>query len=146
MAISGTAPGLTEVIGGQPRPLLLRNGELERFEAQHGVGIFQVFDQLFGRGPAPHVRHVRDLVALGLVGAGMSDRMADDLISAQPPSENLHLRAVAQRLLGVTFIPAVLDAPRKKRGAGSPKGESDQPTPITAPATESATLSGQSPA
>lgn len=146
MGISQTAPGLTEDIGGQPRRLLLRNGELERFEVQHEVGIFALFDQLFGRGPAPQVRHVRDLIALGLVGAGLSDRAADDLVSSLPPSDNLHLRAVAQRLLGVTFVPAVLDAPRKKRAAGSRAGAAVQPSPDTTPASASETLSEQSPA
>lgn len=157
MAISGTAPGYEETIGGQPRRLLLRNGEIERFEVQHatkvvngieypGTGIFELFDQLFGRGPAPQVLHVRDLVALGLVGGGMSDRAADDLIAGLPPSENMALRQVAQRLLGVTFLPDVLDAPRKKRAAGSRAGAAVQPSPDTTPASASETLSGQSPA
>lgn len=146
MAIAFSAPGLTEDIGGQPRRLLLRNGEIERFETQHaarvvdgveysGTGIFEMFDQLFGRGPAPQVRHVRDLIALGLVGGGMSDRAADDLIASLPPSENMTLRLIAQRLLGVTFLPSVLDAPRKKRVAGSRAGKRVQPSSDTMPAT-----------
>lgn len=146
MAIAKTAAGLTERIGNQDRPLLLRNGELERFEAQYApFGIFELFDQLFGRGPAPQVRHVRDLVALGLVGGGMGDRAADDLVASLPPSENMHLRAVAQRLLGVTFIPAVLDAKGKKRGAGSRKADAPQPQLATTPEAGSETLSGSSP-
>lgn len=141
MAISGTAKDYEEQIGGQARRLLLRNGEIERFELQFApFGIFELFDQLFGRGPAPQVRHVRDLVALGLVGGGMSDRAADDLIAGLPPSENMALRQVAQRLLGVTFMPDVLDAPRKKRAAGSRKNaEADQPGTTTAHETASPT-------
>jgi hypothetical protein len=144
MAISGTAPVLTEAIGGQDRRLLLRNGEIERFEIQHApLGIFELFDQLFGRGPAPQVRHVRDILALGLVGGGMGDRMADALIAGLPPSDNLHLRAVAQRLLGVTFIPAVLDETAgKKRKAGSRKGSAVQPLPDTTPASASPISAG----
>jgi hypothetical protein len=148
MAISGTDPVLTELIGNQDRRLLLRNGELERFEVQYApLGIFQLFDQLFGRGPAPQVRHVRDLVALGLVGGGMNDRLADALIAGLPPSDNLHLRSVAQRLLGVTFMPAVLDdAAGKKPPAGSPEGAADQPPPATTPANASPISSEPSPA
>jgi hypothetical protein len=146
MAIASTAPHIEEQIGGSRRRLLLRNGEIERFEAQHApLGIFELYDQLFGRG-APQVRHVRDLIALGLVGGGMTDRAADELVASLPPSENLDLRVIAQRLLGVAFIPAVLDAPAKKRGAGSRKGAADQPQPTTAPATASETSADQSPA
>lgn len=123
MSIASTAKGWDEEIGGQLRKLLLRNGELERFEVQYApFGIFELFDQLFGRGPAPQVRHVRDLIALGLVGGGMTDRAADDLISSLPPSENVALRGIAQRLLGVTFLPDALDDKPGKRGAGSRKG------------------------
>jgi len=141
MAISGTDPVLEETIGGKPCRLLLRNGEIERFEAQYSIGVFELFDQLFGRGSAPQVRHVRDLIALGLVGGGMTSKAADDFVSGLPPSENLALRATAQRLLGVTFIPAVLDeASGKKRAAGSRKRKASQPSDTT-PATKSETSS-----
>lgn len=112
-------------IGGVRRCLVLRNGEIERFEAQYApFGIFELWDRLFGRGEPPMARHCRDLVALGLVGGGMSDRAADDLVASLGPEHNLHLRGVAQRLLGVTFLPAVLDADGadlKKNAAGSPR-------------------------
>lgn len=124
-----------EEIGGVRRRLLLRNGEIERFEVQHApFGIFALWDQLFGRGEPPQVRHVRDLVALGLVGGGMSDRAADDLVASLPPSQNIALRAMAQRLLGVTFIPAVLD--KKKQPAGSAGRAGNLPRDTT-PAPES---------
>lgn len=141
MAIS--LPGHEETIGGKPCRLLLRNGEIERFEVQHApFGVFALWDQLFGRGAAPQVRHVRDIVALGLVGGGMTDRAADQLIADLPPSENMALRQIAQRLLGVTFMPAVLDgATRKKRvGSGSASatpGQSDT-TPLPASPTSAA--------
>jgi len=110
--------GYEEAIGGINRRLLLRNGEIERFEIQFApFGIFGLWDQLFGRGEAPQVRHIRDLVALGLVGGGMTDRAADDLIASLPPSENIALRQIAQRLLGVTFIPAVLETKKKEAGS-----------------------------
>lgn len=126
MAIANTAAGYEEVIGGQSRRLLLRNGEIERFEVQYApFGIFALWEQLFGRGDQPQVRHVRDLIALGLVGGGMKDRDADELIANLPPSENLALRGVAQRLLGVTFMPAVVERTAKKKEAGSRRSKSD---------------------
>lgn len=147
MAVASTAPGWEEEIGGQPRKLLLRNGELERFEVQYApFGVFDLFDQLFGRGPAPQVRHVRDLIALGLIGGGMNDKAADALVASLPPSENFALRQMAQRLLGLTFIPDALDAKPGKRGAGSRKGaRAAQPEPTMTPEAGSETSADQSP-
>ena len=142
MAIAKTGT-YEEQIGGQTRRLLLRNGEIERFEAQYSpFGIFELFDQLFGRGPAPQARHVRDLIALGLVGGGLTDKQADAVIAALPPSENLNLRRIAQRLIGVTFIPAVLDDKPEKPEAGSQEGQIDQPSSDTMPDPKSGTSAG----
>ena len=125
-----------EKVGGDFRRLVLRNGEIERFEEQHDLGIFEVWDQLFGRGErGPQARHVRDLIALALVGGGMSDRAADELVASLPPSENLVLRETAKRVLGVTFLPAVLDQSKKKE-AGS-HARAARRTRTTAPATKS---------
>jgi len=125
-----------EEVGGRSRRLLLRNREIERFEAQYDVGIFELWDQLFGRGGrAPQARHVRDLVALTLVGGGMSDRAAEDLVAKLPPSENMRLRQIAQRVLGVAFIPAVLGEDKKKAdGSGA---DASAPPATTAPASGS---------
>ena len=73
MPITADAPlgGTLEQLGGESRPLILRNGEIERFERQHGLGIFAMLDQLLGKGE-PQARHCRDLVALGLVGGGLT--------------------------------------------------------------------------
>ena len=85
MAVSGTSPTYEEEIGGIRRRLLLRNGEIERFESQYSpFGIFELFDQLMGRGSPPQVRQIRDLIALGLVSGGMTERAADDLIEGSP--------------------------------------------------------------
>ena len=71
MAISQTGV-FRDTVGGKEYPLKLRNGEIERFEMQHApLGLYELFDQLAGNGPAPQVRHVRDIVALGLVGGFM---------------------------------------------------------------------------
>jgi hypothetical protein len=127
MAIS--QPGvLREVIGGRDLPLLLRNGEIERFEERYEFGVFALWDQLLGRGSPPQVRHVRDLVALGLVGGGMSDREADRFLADLAPGENLSLRAIAQRLLGVTFLPMILEEAAGKKSDGSDGAAPDDPT------------------
>lgn len=104
IAVNPPRGGLAEKLAGAPRPLILRNGEIERFEDQHG-GIFSLWDGFFGRGIKPTARQVRDLVALGLVGGGMLDADADALLGSLGPSESLHLYKVAQGLIGVAFMP-----------------------------------------
>ena len=113
MPITADAPagGTMEQLGGESRPLILRNGEIERFERQHGLGIFAVLDQLLGKGD-PQARHCRDLLALGLVGGGLNDKSADKIIDELPPNENHHIRAMAQDLLLAAFIPP--DKSKKK--------------------------------
>ena len=111
MAISQTPAGAYEAeLGGAVRPLLLGNREIERFEVQYApLGIFEMFDGLFGKGQQPQVRHVRDLIALALVGGGMSDRAADDLLASLPPSENPALRVLAQTVIGLAFMPLMAE-------------------------------------
>lgn len=123
MAIAMEPPfgGIVAELGGQSRPLLLRNAEIERFETQHDLGIFAMLDRLFGQGANPQARHVRDLVALGLVGAGMNDRAADGLISSLPPSENHRLRQIASDLVLIAFIP---EKPEKKSVSAGSSGKS----------------------
>lgn len=113
MAISVEPPrgGIVAELGGKSRPLILRNAEIERFEAQHDLGIFAMLDRLFGKIEQPQARHIRDLVALGLVGGGLADRAADSLVDSMPPCENLMLRRVAHDLLMVAFLP---EKPEKK--------------------------------
>lgn len=145
MAVARTGPILEEEIAGERRPLLLRNGEIERFEAQYDpLGIFEVWDGLCGRGRPPQSRHVRDLIALGLIGAGMPDRRADELLAGLPPSDLVGLKAIAFRLLGVTFMPEVLKAPGKKPAPadGSPAGRRKTRRGATTPAPSSGTSAG----
>ena len=113
MPITAAAPagGTVEQLGGESRPLILRNGEIERFERQHGVGIFAFLDQLLGRGEVKS-SHCRDIVALGLVGAGLNDKSADKLVDDLPPYENHRIRAMAQDLVLAAFLPP--DAGKKK--------------------------------
>ncbi len=120
MPITAEAPagGTLEQLGGESRPLILRNGEIERFERQHNLGIFTLLQQLHGNGD-PQARHCRDLVALGLVGGGLNDKTADKLVDDLPPSENHRIRAMAQDLLFAAFIPAEEDKKKADDSAGS---------------------------
>lgn len=105
MPITAKAPtgGIIQQLGGESRPMILRNREIERFEAEHGLGIFELLDQVLGKGN-PQARHCRDLVALGLVGAGLADKSADKIVDDMPPHENMRVRAIAQDLLMAAFL------------------------------------------
>lgn len=121
MAIAGTAgAAIVERIGGVDRRLILRNGEIERFEAQYApFGIFDLWARFVGEVPQqPQARHCRDLLALALVGGGMSDRAADDLVASLPPSVNRHIMGLAARVLFAAFTP--VEPGEKKTADGSP--------------------------
>ena len=116
MSIAAIAPkgGIIAELGDESRPLVLRNMEIERFETQHApMGIFALLDQLLGRADPPQARHIRDIVALGLVGGGLPDRAADDIIGGLPPTQNFALRQIAQELVMMAFVP---EEPQKKSG------------------------------
>lgn len=121
MGIAETAPrgGLAEQLAGASRALILRNGEIERFEDHH-TGIFTIYDGFFGRGDKPTARHVRDLVTLGMVGGGMTDTAADALVDSLGPDHNLHLYQIAQGLIGIAFAPDAVDG-----GGDEPSPEGD---------------------
>ena len=128
MGIAARAPdgGIVAQIGGQSRPLILTNAEIERFEVQHApVGIFEIMSQMIGKG-FPQARHCRDIVALGLVGAGMPDMQADKLLADMPPRDLLQIRGLAQELLFAAFAPA---QSKKKDGiAGSSRRKAPRTT------------------
>lgn len=110
MGIGVEAPrgGLAEKLAGTRRILILTNAEIERFEDRHR-GIFSLWDGFYSRGPKPNNREVRDLVALGLIGAGVSDEVADALVADLGPDHNLVLYQMAQALVGVAFEPDAVD-------------------------------------
>jgi len=128
MTIAASPPrgGIAEDLAGRTRALLLRNAEIERLEDAHGSA-FALLDGFSGRAPRPRVAAVRDMVALGLVGAGMADTAADALISGLGPGENDRLYLLAQILLLAAFspdpelpaapAPAPGDAKKKSLGA-----------------------------
>lgn len=125
-------PGHREQIGAGEYPVLLTNGLIERFEDHYPeLGLYELFDRLMGRGPKPRTGHVRDIVALGLVGGGMPDRAADALVGDLGPEHNLPLFGVAQRLVGATLLPEVRDAAGKKKEAGSRASRSKGPGGMT---------------
>lgn len=121
MPITAKAPsgGTVEQLGGESRPLLLLQGDIERFEAEYDVSIFDILNRLLGDGDIQS-RYCRDLVALGLVGGGLTDRTADALVAELPPYENHRVRAMAQDLVAAAFIPPD-DGKKKDDQAGSSK-------------------------
>lgn len=130
MAISAQLPrgGLVEDLAGAPRPLVLRNAEIERFEDLH-CGIFALWDGFFGRGSKPTARQVRDLVALGLVGGGMTNAEADRLIGDLGPDHNLRLYSIANGLIGIAFMPDLPDEGGGDEVDGSAEDAPEKTTP-----------------
>lgn len=120
MAIESTAAH-EEDLGGRRRKLILRNAEIERFEALHG-GVFDFWRQLSGEVPGIRAGACRDMVALALVGGGCPDREADAIVAALGPDQNFRLRAIAQRALGLAFFPAILTATDQKKSPGGSSG------------------------
>lgn len=110
MSILPEAPlgGLVEKIDGKSRELILNNVEIERFEDAHR-GIFEVWDAFMGEAKGVTSTECRDLVTLGLIGGGMKDNVAVDLIKGQGPSQLHTLRTIAQSLVGVAFAPEVAE-------------------------------------
>ncbi len=121
MTITAEAPrgGLVEEIGGATYPFVLRNREIERFEDKHR-GIFDLWDGFYRGGTKPSSVEVRDLLALALVGGGMKDAKADEVLKGCTPGDLLRLYAIAQAVLGAAFMPDVGDEPEDKKKAAKP--------------------------
>lgn len=137
MSIMATA-AYREDLGGQPRILRLGNTEIERFEQLPATpGIYDVWQQLLGAMPGLRASHVRDLVALALVGGGCPDRVAEDIVADLGPDQNLRLRNIAQRVVGLAFFPDVLTGGgQKKSPAGSSGGTRRRRTTAPPPASD----------
>lgn len=104
MAISVQPPegGIIAQFGSRSYPLVLRNGEIERFEEHFDLSIFKFLRLLLA--DEGQVRMCRDLVALGLVGAGMADQAADLIVQALPPHQNIMLRGFCRELILAAFV------------------------------------------
>jgi hypothetical protein len=116
MSITAEAPrgGVVEYIGDTSYAFVLRNREIERFEDKHR-GIFELWEGFFGRGTKPNSREIKDLLALGLVGGGMKDADADQIIAKGTPADLLRFFQIAQAVLGVAFMPDVAEAADVKK-------------------------------
>ena len=122
MTITAEAPrgGVVEYLGGTSYTFVLRNREIERFEDKHR-GIFELWEGFFGEAKKPTSKEVRDLLALGLVGGGMKDHEADCVVNNCNPEDLMRMYAIAQAVVGVAFMPDVMDGGSKK------KNTEDQP-------------------
>ena len=106
MSIASEAPrgGFTDTLAGELRTFCLRNAEIERFEDKHR-GVFALWDGFFGSGPSPTASEVKDLLALGLIGAGMKPADANGIVTALRPEHLLESYQIAQAILGAAFMP-----------------------------------------
>jgi hypothetical protein len=120
MAITADAPrgGVVSEIDGATYTLILRNREIERFEDKHR-GIFELWDGFFDRGQKPSSREVKDILALALVGGGLTDAKADRVIESAGPQNLMTFYGLAQSVLGVAFMPDVFDDPSVKKKTAS---------------------------
>lgn len=123
LAVEAPVGGISAQLGKKSFPLVLRNGEIERFEEHRNVGVFEVLDQILQN--KAKATYCRDLVALGLVGAGMADVRADKVLDDLPPHANLALRGIARDLVFAAFA----DPEPKKKDVedGSPENPSETP-------------------
>ena len=116
MAITAEAPrgGVVDQIDGVTYTMILRNREIERFEDKHR-GIFELWNGFYDDGKKPSSREVRDLVALSLVGGGLSDIKADKSVEDAGPEALLKFYQLAQSIVGVAFMPDIFDEPEVKK-------------------------------
>jgi len=116
MSITAEAPrgGVVDQIDGVTYTLILRNREIERFEDKHR-GIFELWNGFYDDGKKPSSREVRDLVALSLVGGGLSDIKADKIVEDAGPEALLKFYQLAQSIVGVAFMPDIFDEPEVKK-------------------------------
>jgi hypothetical protein len=126
--------GVVAPLGGVSYALVLRLGEIERFEDMHR-SIFAAYDALMGRGAGPSSREVRHLVALGLVGAGATDAAADKILERLGPEALLDLRQIALGLVVAALMPDAVEAAEDEAAGGlaaaGAEKKSDGPGPMT---------------
>ena len=125
MTITAEAPrgGVAEYIGDASYVFRLRNREIERFEDKHR-GIFELWEGFFERGKKPTSKEVKDILALGLVGGGMKDHEADEVIAKSTPEDLLRFYQIAQAVVGVAFMPDVGEQVEvKKKMTNIPQGD-----------------------
>ena len=116
MGITAEAPrgGVVDQIDGVTYTFILRNREIERFEDKHR-GIFELWNGFFDDGGKPSSREVRDIVALALVGGGLTDIKADKLVEDAGPSGLMQFYQLAQSIVGVAFMPDIFETDEVKK-------------------------------
>lgn len=112
--------GVVEYIGDVSYTFRLRNREVERFEDKHR-GIFAFWDGFFNDGQKATSTEVRDLLALALVGGGMTDAGADKVMVAATPEDLLRLYQIAQAVLGAAFMPDAFEKKPLKKKISKPE-------------------------
>ena len=105
--------GILETIGGAQHPMRLLIGGIERLEERHR-SVYDVWDGFFNGGRKPTSVEVRDIICMGLVGAGMKEGEADAVIAKIGADEMLKAYEIAQGVLGVAFLPSVAETGKKK--------------------------------
>ena len=128
LAVEAPAGGISAQLGEQSHQLVLTNGGIERFEKQHDLGIYAFLKQVLAGDAKSH--QCRDAVALGLVGAGMSDKDADRILSGLKPHHNLSLQGVARELVFAAFYDPEQD--KKKAELAGSSNKTPAPTSTSA--------------
>ena len=115
-------------LGGSERPLKITLGEIERFEDAVPGGFYDFFARLMDSdGGRPRLREIRLLLHLALVGGGLSESEATEVMRREGPDRMLHHVGVARDVMVVTLIPNPEDRDllaKSGDGAG-PKGQAD---------------------
>jgi hypothetical protein len=120
IAIEAPRGGLVENICGETYPMLLRLREIERFEDKYR-GVFDLWEGFFRDGKMPSSSEVRDLIALGLIGAGMKEAAADTVLQRATPEDLQDLYSIARALLGCAFMPDIGEAGRNDEKKDEPR-------------------------
>lgn len=112
------ANGTVAFLAGEERALLLRMGEIEKYEDRFG-GIYALMDRFAGDGVFPDSREVLAILRLGMIGAGETPQTAQDVIDGIETGELLMCAAAAQKLVMAAMTP---------HREGTPKaGDDDDP-------------------
>lgn len=116
MTITAEAPrgGVVEYINDTSYVFKLRNREIERFEDKHR-GIFELWEGFFDRGKKPTSKEVKDILALGLVGGGMKDYEADEVIAKSTPADLMRFYQISQAVVGIAFMPDIAESNEVKK-------------------------------
>jgi len=114
--IAATPPinGIIETFGGVSYPMVLTIGGIERFEKQYR-GVYDLYDGWMRNGTRANTSEVRDLVAYGLVGGGLTDAEADALIAAEGTRGLQRLELIAVGLLGTALVEPISPSKSKKK-------------------------------